>query len=105
VEALSAALHTTTIQPGRAHDEFCQMPFDRLVTTNWDFLLEESYARLNRYCMPLLSEDQLALAHAQTSVKLLKLHGDLHHPGRMVITEDDYDAFLGNYPLLATHLS
>lgn len=105
VEALSSALHTTTIQPGSAHEEFCQMPFEQLVTTNWDFLLEETYSRLKRYCMPLLSEDQLAVVHSQASVKLLKLHGDLHHPSRMVITEDDYDAFLAKYPLLATYLS
>ncbi len=105
VEAISTQLHTTTIQPGRAHEEFCHIPFDRLVTTNWDFLLEEAYTRIRRYCMPLLSEDQLSLSHSSAHVKLLKLHGDLHHPGRMVVTEDDYDGFLATYPLLSTYLS
>ncbi|MPQ98385.1 SIR2 family protein [Modestobacter sp. I12A-02628] len=105
VEAIAEELHTSTIQPGRPHEEFCRMPFDRLVTTNWDFLLEEAYARLKRYCMPVLSEDQLAVANAAASVKLLKMHGDLHHPGRMVVTEDDYDAFIGNFPLMSTYLS
>jgi hypothetical protein len=36
---------------------------------------------------------------------LLKLHGDLHHPERIVATESDYDGFLTAYPLLATYLS
>ncbi len=36
---------------------------------------------------------------------LLKLHGDLRHPSRLVVTEADYDGFLTNYPLLATYLA
>lgn len=36
---------------------------------------------------------------------MLKLHGDLNHPNRLVATEEDYDAFLSRYPLVATHLS
>lgn len=36
---------------------------------------------------------------------LLKLHGDLRHPGRLIATEADYDGFLANFPLLATYLS
>jgi len=36
---------------------------------------------------------------------LLKLHGDLRHPTRLVATEEDYDAFLTNYPLIATYLA
>ncbi len=105
VEAVSSELHTATVQPGPAHEAFCQMQFNRAVTTNWDFLLEDSYARLGRYCMPLISEDQLSVSQPGAAVRLLKFHGDLHHPGRMVITEDDYDGFLAKYPLLATHLS
>ena len=36
---------------------------------------------------------------------LLKLHEDVHHPARLVLTEEDYDAFLDKYPLLATYLA
>jgi hypothetical protein len=52
-----------------------------------------------------VSEDQLAVGDSQAGVRLLKLHGDLHHPNRLVVTEEDYDAFLTKLPLLATHLS
>jgi len=40
-----------------------------------------------------------------SSVALLKLHGDLNHPKRLVATEEDYDAFLERYPVIATYLS
>src|SRR5262249_22980108 len=36
--------------------------------------------------------------------RLLKLHGDILHPDRLVLTEDDYDGFLNRNPLLATSL-
>jgi hypothetical protein len=105
VEFLSSALLITTIQPNKPHEEFCRLPFERVVTTNFDFLLEQAYARISKYCIPLVSEDQLAIGDSQAGVRLLKLHGDLHHPNRLVVTEEDYDAFLVNLPLLATHLS
>ena len=105
VELLSSALLITTIQPAKTHEEFCRLPFERVVTTNFDFLLEQAYARISKYCIPLISEDQLAVGDSQAGIRLLKLHGDLNHPNRLVVTEEDYDAFLTNFPLLATHLS
>ncbi|RQU17572.1 SIR2 family protein [Burkholderia cenocepacia] len=105
VELLSSALLVTSIQPAKVHEEFCRLHFERVVTTNFDFLLEQGYSRISKYCIPLISEDQLAVGNSQKGVRLLKLHGDLHHPNRLVATEEDYDGFLSNYPLLATHLS
>lgn len=105
VEYLSEALLATSIQPGKTHEEFCRMPFERVVTTNFDFLLEQAYARITKYCIPQVSEEQLSVGNSKAGVQLLKLHGDLHHPNRLVVTEEDYDAFLARLPLLATHLS
>lgn len=105
VEFLASSLLVTAIQPAKPHEQFCRLPFERVVTTNFDFLLEQAYAKLNKYCIPLISEDQLAVGNPQAGVRLLKLHGDLHHPNRLVVTEEDYDSFLSNLPLLATHLS
>jgi len=105
VEFLTNSLCINSAQPGTTHEAFCRLPFERVVTTNFDFLLEQTYATLNSYCLPLIAEEQLAVSFGQAGVRLLKLHGDLHHPNRLVATEDDYDAFLHRYPLLATHLS
>ena len=105
VELLNGALHIGDLRPGNVHEAFCGIPFDRVVTTNWDHLLEAAYLQSGRYCMPLLSEDQLGVSKPEASVKLLKLHGDLHHPDRMVVTEEDYDGFLTRFPLIATYLS
>ncbi|MHB1351144.1 MAG: SIR2 family NAD-dependent protein deacylase [Desulfobulbaceae bacterium] len=105
VEFLSSALLVTSIQPAKTHEHFCRLPFERVVTTNFDFLLEHTYTAISKYCIPLISEEQLSVGNSQAGVRLLKIHGDLHHPNRLVVTEEDYDSFLASYPLLATHLS
>ena len=105
VEFMSGALLVSSIQPSRTHEEFCRLPFERVVTTNFDFLLEHAYSRVNKYCTPQISEEQLSVGNHSAAVQLLKLHGDLHHPNRLVVTEEDYDAFIARFPLLATHLS
>lgn len=105
IERLSEILLIRDAQPGNAHKEFCTLPFDIVCTTNFDFLLERQYDLTPRYVYPVVDEEQLSVNAASAGTLLLKLHGDLRHPGRLIVTEADYDGFLSNYPLLATYLS
>ena len=105
VESISRALLVDSVRPGKSHDAFGRLPFERVVTTNFDFLLEQTYSAINKHCQPLLFEEQLAVGASQAGVRLFKIHGDLNHPSRLVITEEDYDSFLIRSPLFATHLS
>lgn len=106
VEELARLLFVGTAQPGSAHLAFCELPFDIVCTTNFDFLLEKSYESKPQatYCRPVIDEDQLSVAPLEPGVSLIKLHGDLHHPSRLVVTEEDYDTFIDRYPLLSTYL-
>ena len=81
---------------------FSSISFARL---NFDFLLGRQYELIPRHCTPLVDEDQLAVNLRETGTALLKLHGDLHHPSRLVAAETDYDRFLHSFPLLATYLA
>lgn len=105
VERLSDELLVDQASPGDTHRAFCSIPFDIVCTTNLEFLLERQYELGPRYCRPILDEEQLAVSSKNSGVALLKLHGDVHHPRRLVVTEEDYDSFLENYPLTATYLS
>ncbi|WP_159393761.1 SIR2 family NAD-dependent protein deacylase [Streptomyces sp. NRRL F-5755] len=105
VERLSELLFVHEIVPGTVHQAFAQLPFDIVVTTNIDFLLERAYEEQRRPCEPLLGESQLSLQRSPEVTHLLRFHGDLRHPDQLVITEDDYDGFLRRHPLLATCLS
>src|SRR5690349_1126475 len=106
VERLFDMLLIREAQPGNAHKEFCTLPFDIVCTTNFDFLLERQYDLTPRYVYPVVDEDQLSINSAgNAGTLLLKLHGDLRHPNRLVVSEADYDGFLARFPLLATYLS
>lgn len=105
VEKLSELLLVDRALPSTTHKEFCSIPFDIVCTTNFDFLLENQYQALSRNVHPIVSEDQLSIDSGRFSTVLLKIHGDLFHPSRLVVTEEDYDGFLTQFPLLATYLS
>jgi hypothetical protein len=105
IERLWEALLISESQPGHAHQAFCSVPFDLVCTTNFDFLLEREYENIPRNCTPLVDEEQLSINFRDPCVSLLKLHGDLRHPARLIATETDYDQFLNKYPLLATYLA
>lgn len=105
IERLSDLLNIDQARPGEAHKAFCSIQFDTVCTTNFDFLLERQYELIPRHCTPLIDEDQLAINLRETGTALLKLHGDLHHPARLVASETDYDRFLHSFPLLATYLA
>lgn len=105
IERLSEILLVRDAQPGNAHKEFCTIPFDIVCTTNFDFLLERQYDLTPRYVYPVVDEEQLSISAGNAGTLLLKVHGDLRHPSRLIVTEADYDGFLSTYPLLATYLS
>ncbi len=105
VEELNKMLHINSAQPGVAHTSFSRLPFELVLTSNFDFLLERGYEMVGRYCRPITEEDQLSISLDGPVVTLLKFHGDLHHPSRMIMTEDDYSLFISKYPLVATFLA
>jgi hypothetical protein len=105
IEQMRELLLIREAQPGNVHREFCTLPFDIVCTTNFDFLLERQYELTPRYVYPVIDEEQLSVVVGSAGTLLLKLHGDLNHPNRLIATELDYERFLHNYPLLSTYLS
>jgi hypothetical protein len=104
VDMISRLLRIHDAQPGDAHVAFAELGFEHVVTTNFDLFLERAYDAAGRACLPLVEEFQLSTRNLYPGPRLLKLHGDVHHPQRLVLTEDDYDRFLTAHPLLATAL-
>jgi hypothetical protein len=93
-------------QPGPAHLAFARLPFDLVATTNIDQLLEQAYFAVNRFPQVVMFEDQLPVHDtADDPVELLKVHGDINFPDRVIWTEHDYDTFIERYPLYVTYLA
>lgn len=104
IELLARELKVNQIKPGNAHRSLCDVYFDTICTTNFDFLIEQT---LNEKSIPfstIVSEDRLPIStHEKT--KLIKLHGDFNHPEKMVVTEWDYDTFIEKNKILSTYVS
>ena len=105
VDKLSSELLIDSVKPGSTHKSFCELSFDIVCTTNIEFLLEQGYALIPRPCRPIVNENQLSISNNEKEVRLLKLHGDLHHPDKLVVTEEDYDNYFNKNPMLATYMA
>lgn len=104
VEFMRRIFRINEIQPGDAHKLLATCFGGIICTTNFDTLIEDAFKSLLRGCIPVTSEDGLAIANSEDAT-IVKAHGDFNHPNRMVVTEDDYDMFIENNPLLCTYIS
>lgn len=59
-------------------------------TTNYDDFLERSFALSGRTTYSIASERDMGRTHSHTEI--VKFHGDFNSPGRMVMSERDYEA-------------
>lgn len=104
VEVLRNILNVTKIRPGEAHHLLVKCFKSIICTTNFDSLLEMALAELGISHAVVTSEAGLSTL-VEDGVTLIKAHGDLNHPDKMVATEDDYDLFVSRNPLLCTFIS
>jgi hypothetical protein len=105
IEAIRGALHPDEATPGPAHEALARFPFDTVYTTNFDLLLEAAWGQVKRPVRSLVGEKQLAFHGGPTFTTIIKMHGDLNHQESIVATAADYASFIGQHPVLATHLS
>jgi hypothetical protein len=105
VEEFRNHLQHGLARPSEAQLAFCRLPFDVVCTTNWDTLLERGFDRAERDYYVIVEEEQLPIGINPRTVTLVKLHGDLDHPHRLVASEADYDRYIASNPLLVTYVS
>ena len=111
IDAVRQSLNPEHVRPGAAHKAFVQLPFDTIYTTNFDLLLEDALQAIRRPFRSLVGELQLPfhtgmlVREGVLAANVVKMHGDIRHEEHFVITRADYDSFLVNYPVVATHLS
>ena len=105
IDAVRDLLLHGSVAPGDAHREFAELPFDTIYTTNFDLLLEDSYASVPKPYRSLVGELQLPFHGGPKVVNVVKMHGDLNHEEHIVVTTEDYGKFVESHPVVATHLS
>ncbi len=105
IEKLRQFLYISKATPSNSQVSFAKLYFKKIITTNYDFLIEKAFEVLNKPFHVIASEDQLSINFSSELTQIIKFHGDFNHPNKMVITEEDYDLFLNQNPLLTTYVS
>ncbi|MFL6139635.1 MAG: SIR2 family NAD-dependent protein deacylase [Frankiaceae bacterium] len=105
IDCVHDALLIDEARPAEVHKAFARIPFDTVLTTNVDFILETAWSAIGWPFDPVVGEQRLASKRRARRTQLVKFHGDIYHPNELVLTEEDYDNFLIRFPLLATYVA
>ena len=105
IDKLRDLLLIDEVEPTAVNLAFARIPFDTVLTSNIDFVLEDAWRTIRWPFEPIVGEQRLASRRRSRATLLVKFHGDVHHPNELVVAEDDYDRFLINFPLLSTFVA
>lgn len=92
-DALERIFRDPNLQPTDRHDKIVALPFAGILTTNYDKLLESSFARHRGLLPPTYTFQDAADAAAALSHErffVLKAHGDIDRKDSIVLTKRDY---------------
>jgi hypothetical protein len=91
-DALESIFRNALLRPTNRHELISRIPFSCVVTTNYDKLLEATYARQGHIPPTYTFSDSpdviSALSHGRFFI--LKAHGDIDRKESLVLSEKDY---------------
>ena len=85
---------------GNEISSLSEISVDGIITTNWDFLLEELFPDYRVF----VGQDELLFSNPQAIGEIYKIHGSAADPRSLVLTEEDYQEFTDKNPYLAAKL-
>lgn len=86
--------------PLRTHHLIAALPFMRIITTNWDNLLEEALRQARKFFVKVVRDSEVPFTDEE-KVLLIKLHGSAEQKDTIVITGDDYYEVFARLPQVA----
>lgn len=106
IKKITEILHVQDAKPGKVHKKLAEINvFDTIVTTNYEFLLEQSYYTEGKQVNVIVGDKNISIYSPCIDTNIIKIHGDLRDHPELVITQEDYDKFLDRHPVLATNLA
>ena len=84
---------TKRAELSEAHKKLAHLPLELVWTTNYDKLIEKSFEAVEKRVDVKYDIDQLPLRPRYVDVTIYKMHGDVDHPDRAILTKDDYERY------------
>ncbi len=75
------------------HKWIAQLPIEVVWTTNYDTLLEQAFANVDKRVDVKFAPKQLTVRLRNADVTVYKMHGDVSDPDNAVLTKEDYDLY------------
>lgn len=81
----------SALKNSKIHQQLASMKHCRtFYTTNFDSFIEDSFNLLKRLNRVVVEEKDMHLAKS-SECEIIKFHGDLNHPDKLVLSEADYE--------------
>ena len=93
--------HKKMLSPNDIHHEIFKFQVSTIVTTNYDYLLEEAAKATYRVVDVISRDSDLVYGFAES--KIIKMHGDFEHDN-FVLKEEDYLKYAQNFRLLTAYI-
>lgn len=75
------------------HKILCRLPIRTYWTTNYDKIIESALDKCGKIADVKYTKEHLSTTKPRRDAVLYKMHGDVEHPNRAVLTKDDYEKY------------
>ena len=99
VDKIRGELEQYRGEPTKVHRALMKLPVTRYFTTNFDFLLEDTFRSIKRPFNRMVNTDDISFFDSSRTT-LVKLHGDLSLPTSLVFTSFDYEEYFDQHPAI-----
>ena len=106
IKKMTELLHVGNSSPGPIHKKLTTIKeFDTIVTTNFDFLLEQAYFSEGKHVNVIVGDKNISKYSPSTESNIIKIHGDFSNYPEIVVTQEDYDNFNKEHSVLALNVA
>ncbi len=104
IALISKLISRPSFQYLPTHELIAALPIRRVVTVNWDNLLEQALHRTDKSLDIIINDDDNRYKNPQ-HIWLIKLYGSCQRPSSLVITREDHTRLLAGSPGVANLVS
>ena len=87
------------------HEILSRLPITTFWTTNYDKLIEEALKKGYKIVDVKFEKEQLSTTKPKRDVVVYKMHGDVDHPAKAILTKEQYEAYYKTHEHFITALS